>query len=82
MYLSITAAAAHAGYSASTIRRLIKAGKLKAYRVTPTSHPRIKRDELEKLLASGGEDQLAPTVDLDDLWERYGLNKRTGQQLH
>lgn len=52
VYLSVTKAADIADVDPETIRRWLSKGLLPDHRAEPTSHSRIRRDELDQLLAA------------------------------
>jgi len=79
VYFSVPHAAAYLGYSVATVKRLIAQGRLRAYRATPTAHPRVRRSEVEALMAQPVE-PASPAVDLDTIMAsidaKYGLRHR------
>jgi len=83
-YLSLPAAAQHLGYSISTLHRWVKEGKLKVFRASPTSHPRVKIADLDALMKDS--EAIAPAgADLDTIWaalcKKHGLKDRS-RRLH
>lgn len=70
MYLSLPVAAKRLGYSSSTLLRWVKAGRLRLYRATPTSHPRVKADDIDALLQEQSlVSQQESGLDADAAWE-------------
>ena len=53
--LSVKQAAAYAGYSTKTIRRMIAGGGLTVLRSSPRGAIRIKVEDLERALAANGQ---------------------------
>lgn len=58
-YLSISSAAEYLGVARSTVYRLIQAGKLPVYRLTPDA-PRLKRSELDLYAMTKREGTMRP----------------------
>jgi hypothetical protein len=63
---------------------MVKSGKLKVYRATPTSHPRVRISDLDALMKDS--EAIAPaSADLDTVWAaacaKFGLKDRS-KQLH
>jgi hypothetical protein len=84
-FVSVPVAARSIGYSVSTLKKLIDQGKVRVYRLSATSHPRVKLAEVEALLREVPALPAGP-VDLDALLaaldEKHGLTHRSRARLH
>jgi len=83
-YVSLPTAAKMLNYSISSLHRWVKEGRLKVYRASPSSHPRVKISDLDALMKDS--EAIAPAgADLDTIWaalcKKHGLKDRS-KQLH
>lgn len=84
-FLSLPAAAASIGFSTSTLRRWIREGRLRSYRVTRNSHPRVRVSDVQELLVAErdlptpGPDMATIFDALAEQWdEQEGRTRRHG----